>query len=321
MHLQDISCPICQSQISVKMGNNPDFQEAYILMCGSCGFMRTYPTPKKSALAELYRSDYRKQTNETPNKQYLMRMDARANSQKSFILKHSPTTFVPSKILDIGCGAGSLLLVFADDAEKVTGFEPDINMMEFACSRLSSSSLLFNETFSPRKSNNICNYTLIMASHVLEHVPDPCSFISNIFSILDEEGLLFLEVPSETEDTVRDVIKYKHKGRMHLLFFNPETIRGAIEAAGGEVIFMSTFGQDINSFSVVTPQERYRKNPMLYLVQKSLMPIIQYLNIESLKFKCGFSEYEYFNRETPKSGIVIRVLAKKCSKEIFVGNR
>ena len=69
-------------------------------------------------------------------------------------------------------------------------------------------------------------------SHVLEHVPDPVEFLAGLRKAARPESYLFVEVPNETEKTVRAMCKYEARGFMHLCFFDTNTLRRTMAGAG-----------------------------------------------------------------------------------------
>ena len=84
---------------------------------------------------------------------------------------------------------------------------------------------------------------MIAASHVLEHVPEPVAFLGQLLEALADSGRLFLEVPNEDAETIAALTAGEPLGRMHLYFFDPQKLTAVVEAAGGEVVALGTFGE------------------------------------------------------------------------------
>jgi len=76
-------------------------------------------------------------------------------------------------------------------------------------------------------------YDLITMLHVLEHTSTPSRFLCHAHSLLKEQGLLYVEVPSEllTPLLFRRVGDYRHIG-----YFSRQTLRRYIEGAGFECL-------------------------------------------------------------------------------------
>lgn len=107
-------------------------------------------------------------------------------------------------LLDIGCGNGDFLrMLRASGQKKLTGIEPfledtieidsDLNLIKGEISSLNST------------------YDFIRLHHVFEHVPNPKKTLEEIFSILSNEGKVFLTIP------IADFIFEKYREHAYLL--------------------------------------------------------------------------------------------------------
>jgi len=81
----------------------------------------------------------------------------------------------------------------------------------------------------------------VICRHVLEHVPEPEPFLKNIRSLLGNEGILYLEVPS-SQTILHDL--YGHElWDEHLHLFGPENLRHSLRKAGFAILAADTFPQ------------------------------------------------------------------------------
>ena len=197
-------CVLCGGTGSRLLGRNPDFPKLGIYRCLDCGYMWSRPEPTAAELQEVYRATYRTIRRESPTQDYLDFMDARAAAQYEFIAQTMSRDFAGLKVLDIGCGAGSLLKVFEEHGAVVTGFEPDIAMAGAARERLSAAAHIENTMFVAKEWRGE-PFDLICLSHVLEHVPNPMDFLAGLMRTAKPGGFLFVEVPNETRETVRAI--------------------------------------------------------------------------------------------------------------------
>jgi len=84
---------------------------------------------------------------------------------------------------------------------------------------------------------------LLLSSHVLEHMPDLCSFTSSVFDLMNVNGVVFTEVPNHTGDYLKEL----QGGNLHLTFPTPRGFMLLMESAGFVVAKLSTY----RSFSEV----------------------------------------------------------------------
>jgi ubiquinone/menaquinone biosynthesis C-methylase UbiE len=233
---------------------HPDFRSSQIVLCDVCGFMWTDPMPSEDELARIYESEYSQGRNRQPSDTYHRQAGWRAEAQKAFILEHGGVSLSQSRILDIGCSSGSLLRLFSDMTENLVGVEPDVAMAEAARARLPAGAEIVVDIFRPEQYPDQ-SFDLVTASHVLEHVPDPINFLSEMLRITRPNGAVFIEVPQDTPRTVRDLTRTDHRGALHLLYFQVETLRQASLKAGGKAAKISSFGIDLR-FQSAFPARR-----------------------------------------------------------------
>ena len=96
-----------------------------------------------------------------------------------------------NKILDIGCGHGTILKVASDYYESSEGIEP--SEVECAFARENGCNVIntfFDMSFSGRE------YSAFIATQVFEHIPDPIESIKMCEIILKRGGVGYIEVPN-----------------------------------------------------------------------------------------------------------------------------
>ena len=240
-------CPICGVPSVLIAGTNPDFSPSVILKCNECELWHTSPGPTSIELADIYKETYRSIRKESPTSGYISFMDTRAEAQFEFISSASSERFVSSRVLDIGCGVGSLLKTFEHRGSCVTGYEPDAIMATAAAERLTSQAVVSASLFEPAEWSGE-PFDLICMSHVFEHVPDPLAFLRELFRITRSGGMLFLEVPNETERTIKLICDRNMRGLMHLTFFNTRSLESAVVHTGWLPLRCEAFGPDSDAW-------------------------------------------------------------------------
>ena len=94
-------------------------------------------------------------------------------------------------VIDIGCGKGDFLaLLCADGRCRGLGFDPSY---DGAYDGVVSLSFVRDEY---RVGSVNAHGDLVVCRHVLEHIPDPRTFVSTLRHAVTEEGVLYVEVPS-----------------------------------------------------------------------------------------------------------------------------
>lgn len=134
--------------------------------------------------------------------------------------------------LEIGCGHGNLMEVYAPLMDSAIGVEPDDSARAVACAN--------GLTVYPGTAENLPDevragrYDLIVISHVLEHCLDPVAALQNAAELLSPGGVLMLETPNSK------AIAQEIKGNVwhwldvprHVHFFTETSLRTLAARAG-----------------------------------------------------------------------------------------
>jgi SAM-dependent methyltransferase len=93
-----------------------------------------------------------------------------------------------SHILDVGCGAGELLLrMYNDGFRHLTGLDPFIKEdIHYNCGIIIHKKTL--DEFSG-------NYDMIMLHHAFEHMDHPLAVMKSIYRLLNDKGLVLIRIP------------------------------------------------------------------------------------------------------------------------------
>jgi SAM-dependent methyltransferase len=206
-----------------------------IVVCSNCGFIYADNTISQAALDTHY-------TGPTKAAQDLAEKGEPAGD--SIRLANTAAVIKrflrPSdRMLDIGCGAARLLnLLKQSGFDELRGLDPSPVAAQFARSKYGIEV----------EEGNIFDYKgrvfdLVSACHVLEHVVDLCGFLRRVYSLVRENGLVYLEVPDVSQFDrftnpsspdewiyLRDL--FTHFTPEHVNFFSPVSLRNLMTRFG-----------------------------------------------------------------------------------------
>jgi len=147
-------------------------------------------------------------------------------------------------ILDVGAATGE----FLNEAKKMNLQIEGIEFSEFAIEQALANYNIKIEKLQLSEISSEKKYDFIHLNHVFEHFNDPNEEVKNLYSLLDENGVLYIEIPFQFHFIERILYKYfKNKPQFslssvhHPFFYTPQTIRSILEYHNFNVISIKVF--------------------------------------------------------------------------------
>lgn len=187
-------CPLCHND-KFKPFETVIFHDIRVenQICSHCGFVFQNPRMSGEQLSDFYNRSYRElyQGKANPTEKDLHVQRERAVHLLEF-LKGNVHQVV--RYLDIGSSSGVLLKIVEEYYNCISiGVEPGDAYRKYA---RDSGFNVYPDLQQVRKVNHGA-FDLISMIHVLEHIPDPVSYLSELREFyLDPKGYLLIEVPN-----------------------------------------------------------------------------------------------------------------------------
>jgi SAM-dependent methyltransferase len=141
------------------------------------------------------------------------------------------------KILDYGCGAGTLSLYLASKGYSVTGVDISPKAIELAnqsAKYINISKVNFTELSKFKKNKE--KYDLIIAIEVIEHVPNDTKMLLDLHMMLKKRGYLYLTTPSLNAPLYRlGLLKNFDYEVGHLRRYNAISLKTKITSTGFKI--------------------------------------------------------------------------------------
>jgi 2-polyprenyl-3-methyl-5-hydroxy-6-metoxy-1,4-benzoquinol methylase len=143
------------------------------------------------------------------------------------------------RLLDVGCGHGSLLATMHSNGWIAEGVEPDRRAAAKARANGSTVHVIpFEEAdFSPS------SFDAITMNHVLEHLAEPLAALRRCRELLSPGGLLWAATPNLASPGHRtySVDWMGLDAPRHLVLWTPESLGRALDEAGFDVTYLEPF--------------------------------------------------------------------------------
>ena len=213
-------CPICESlkvdvlhEINFELPASSPLPSNYrIVSCEICGMVYADNKSSQNNYDKYYEQFSKYEDTKTASGGGYTPSDrARLNEMASVLAEHLKTS---DSIMDIGCANGGLLEALADRGFTcLTGIDPSPVSIQHIQQRGFKG---YTSIISELHKEKVGIYNAIIISHVLEHIFDVATAMNIIRSLLDEQGLLYIEVP--------DALHYPHHYVVPFYYFDPEHI-------------------------------------------------------------------------------------------------
>jgi SAM-dependent methyltransferase len=215
-------CPLCNSSRQ-SLFDETQFKGIDVTnqICNQCGFVFQSPHMTSTELDSFYAGEYRSvyQGSEGPNPKDLKTQKGRADHLLDFTKKYIDQV---SNHLDIGCSAGILLREFQTHYHcNSVGVEPGDAYRTYAQSKGVLVYADINEVMAGSEEK----FDLVSMAHVLEHLPDPVDFLTQLREqLMKPEGYLLVEVPNLYSHDCFEIA--------HMSCFSPHTLRETLIKSG-----------------------------------------------------------------------------------------
>jgi 2-polyprenyl-3-methyl-5-hydroxy-6-metoxy-1,4-benzoquinol methylase len=260
MEERSVLCNLCNSDDYKELFPAGKAQIHRIVRCNTCDLIYANPqTNNVGSVEKLYLqagsddsalNSFNAKDNQYLQKQFLQLKDY--SKIIDFVEKKEKGIF-----LEIGSYAGAFLDVARKRGWNVLGIEPLEIPANYSENKLGIRVIrkYFEEANIPKASIDV-----VVACHVIEHVPNPMSFVKKAFDSLKPEGKLILETP--TYDSLMFRI-FKHRERSvrcegHIYFFTKKTLIKLVENNKFKVLKHEKVGRTLTlerlfyNFGVIT---------------------------------------------------------------------
>jgi len=144
-----------------------------------------------------------------------------------------------SSVLDVGCATGALLAFLRDRGWRVTGVEIS------PCAEYALKTRNLDVRNLPLEESKFSSgsFDAVLASHLIEHLNDPLSFLTETYRVLKNGGRVFITTPNISGFQAR---LYGGRWRSaifdHLYLFSVRTLTKLLKSAGFKIEKVSTWG-------------------------------------------------------------------------------
>jgi len=227
-------CPLCNENSLVF---HYEIDHAVYHRCVTCNLIQQNPQPVLEDLLDRYDGDYFDY--EIANEESFYGLMLQGLDDVSF-WDEADNLKKKGSFLDVGCATGRLLLRMKKEGWEPEGIEVCKSSAQFASSRGG-----FPVHLRPLEELNLPSnkFSVVHASHLIEHLVDPGAFCDEVFRILSPGGLFILTTPN-IEGLQSRLFQSRWRSAIpdHLFLFGKRTLTKMLTNAGFEIGTVKTWG-------------------------------------------------------------------------------
>ena len=226
MDMEEVDCPLCKESKSILLYREGPFQ---MVKCSSCQFIYLDPRPTNESILHFYQHYL---PEDSPSIQSWRRMMEPVFHRAADLLSQHRKK---GRLLDVGTGFGFFMDGMKKNGWEVTGVEVSQKAIEYARNGLG-----LTVHSGPLEKADFPNqhFDVVTAFYVIEHLPDPMTFLKECCRILKPGGILLLRYPHTTPIknflSMFSILNRLYDLPAHLADFSPEMIQRCLESIGFE---------------------------------------------------------------------------------------
>lgn len=160
------------------------------VLCSKCGLIRSAVVFDEKSNNFFYEKYYRGvYTSNCPSNVFFQKQTETGEAAINLIKEHVDFDKIAT-VVEIGCGAGGILLPFKNAGKTVTGYDFDEKYLKYGQEKGLN---LFYGDFYSQTEDNSCD--LIIMNHVFEHLLSPLDELKKLLPKLKTNGYIYFEVP------------------------------------------------------------------------------------------------------------------------------
>ena len=188
-------CRLCNHSLNHvwKVKDSKDKKILSIAFCQNCGLVQQFDLPTDESLKTYYSHQYREnyKASHKPKLKHVYRAGITAKN-RLMLIKRAVINLQNKKLLDIGAGGGEFCYMATQFGfSEVEGIEPHIGYSEYARKEYS----IDIKTRGIYDTHNQ-SFDIVTMFHVFEHLAHPKEVMAKIWSDLNKDGHLIIEVPN-----------------------------------------------------------------------------------------------------------------------------
>lgn len=256
--MQYISCPSCESSNNEELFSKGDLdQDLRNVVCLECALVFINPRDDLDVHEEFHDSGFLSNKGYCKVEDFEHKVSGSEKAMKQKVAQMLMKRLYPgSKVLDVGCGIGTLISILKEKGCEVEGIElakVDVD----AAKKFYDLDLYYGSLAQYGQVNKDKGFDMIILHHTLEHMPEPIAELKTIKKLLKIDGLLYIGVPNIMNIKKRPEVFFE-KG--HALSFSPFSLNSLLNKTGFYVTSFSSRASFPGGMDVIASSDKSKES-------------------------------------------------------------
>lgn len=185
---------------------------------------------------------------------------SRANERYRYIRNNIDRMPEAPVMYDIGCAEGYTMKAFDDDGWIATGCDVSVKMQDMA---RKYGTIIWNESLYTKHMG--WKFDVIVMAHIIEHMEYPVAFIQNKLEFLNDDGVLYIEVPTAPqidEVDTHTLMRALNHGAGHVYEFTVSGFKSMLSELDVDIVSMQRIFHNVpDDYSKEIGYILMKKNP------------------------------------------------------------
>ena len=248
--LSSIGCPLCEARSETLLSAKLRRGNGKVFLCNSCehGFLDLKPElDMKEYYGEAYRKEYSNRAEVSGTNAHEI-FDVYCRYQESRLEIIRPSLSENKSLIEVGCSAGQFIDHIKSEVGLINGIELDKDCCTYVNREIG---INCDNNYLPESKFKDNKYDVVCAFQVMEHAPDPVSFLQELINASASKGKIYVEVPNLYDPLIKvwdnDAYKNFYYHSVHLHYFTEGSLLEVALQAGVESSKVKfKFTQDYN---------------------------------------------------------------------------
>ncbi|MFC2036378.1 class I SAM-dependent methyltransferase [Chloroflexota bacterium] len=252
--MEDVKCNLCGAQDAGELYTVHDWYwfnggPFTIVCCHRCDLVYLNPRPTSQELDQFNQSMWNMWSVSDQSVAHIGSPELARDTHAEILRDLGKLNPKTGRLLEIGSGQGGFLKLLEQKGWEVHGIDISAECTAYAQDVHGLNNVMIADLLDADLDGDF--FDIVVMNHVIEHLPDPKSYLDEVYRVLKPGGVLCISTPNIDSLQARVFGEYWRalSVPLHLVLFSPNTLSEMLAETGYSVITISHFSKVANAYT------------------------------------------------------------------------